>query len=163
DYKYADKCGFTCAIDTNKFTNGTHKLKIRFKNIEKEFSINIQNKYKDIIVDGLGSNQIKSGITKYTGYLLSSYDPQFLKDGIFGDYSVSIDDNQQSGEGYFSSALNIKQPRKDVKNIYTDYKYADTCGFNFAIDTRKFTNGRHKIKIQFKNIIKEFTFEINNK
>ncbi|MBU3134418.1 fibronectin type III domain-containing protein, partial [Clostridium gasigenes] len=163
DYKYADKCGFTCAIDTNKFTNGTHKLKIRFKAIEREFSINIQNKYKDIIVDGLGSNQIKSGIINYTGYLLSSYDPQSLKDGMFGDYSVSIDDNQQSGEAMFSSALDIKQPRKDVGKIYSDYKYADKCGFTCAIDTNKFTNGTHKLKIRFKNIEKEFTINIQNK
>ncbi|MBD7912108.1 fibronectin type III domain-containing protein [Clostridium cibarium] len=158
-YIYADKCGFSFKIDTTKLSDGKHTVKLRFCSLEKEFTINVQNKYKDIIVEGINTSQIQSGLIKGTGYVLSSYDPSTFNDENSYDYNCKMYVDDQSVD-YGNLIMQIK--RDDIKQKYSDYKYSDKCGFSFTLNTLHLSNGHHKIKFKFIGLEKEFSINVQN-
>lgn len=163
NYRYPDKCGFSFNIDTLGLSNGQHKVKIKIMNSESEFTINVQNTKSDIVIEGIDNNQQLEGIITGKGYILSDYDPSDFKSSWMGECDVFIDNLGQNELFDDDIGLKVQLPRDDVKQKYPDYKYADRCGFSFKIDTGKFANGKHKLKIKLKNVEKEVEININNK
>ena len=153
NYKYAGTGGFSYNLDTGKLSNGNHKIKFKFKEIEKEIVISVKNNPPIINIESPTNNL--SGIVTIQGYILSDYDPSifgFMTSWVYIDGALA------------GSMFNLKTSvsREDLKKKYPNYKYAGTGGFSYKLDTEKLSNGNHKVKFNFNGIEKEIVISIKN-
>ena len=97
-----------------------------------------------------------SGVVTIQGYVLSDYDPSTFG---FMKSSVYIDGNSRDTLSDLKTSIN----REDLKNKYSNYKYASTGGFSYRLDTGKLSNGNHKLKFELnEKLVKEIVISVKN-
>ncbi|WP_346894082.1 hypothetical protein [Clostridium sp. UBA871] len=151
DYKYAGTGGFSYNLDTTKLSNGNHKIKFKFNEIEKEILISVKNNPPIINIELPINTENLSGIVTIKGYVLSEYEDLDKK------YSKRV----YVDNGLNGSIHNLIS-RDDIKKRYPNYKYAEKSGFSYNLDTTQLSNGKHKIKFDFNGIEKELDISVNN-
>lgn len=151
-YNYAGNSGIDIRIDSYKLTNGIHDIKIKYHDVVNEYKVTVNNQKASIVLDDIDTSKGMSGILNLSGYLLSSYNSEELP---VWNNSVYIDGDYY---GYF----NLDKERSELKSKYPNYQYVDKSGFNIPIDTLKFSNGSHTLKIKIRNFEKEINFNVNN-
>ncbi|MFC4800164.1 N-acetylmuramoyl-L-alanine amidase [Neobacillus sp. GCM10023253] len=128
--------GFHFALDTTKFSDGKHTVAIRETGMNGRVNtlpgVTITIANVKGYVDNPVSGSTLTGITNVSGWLLD-------ESGV-----VKIEvlvDGALAGEAAYGDA------RKDVQKAFPEYNNGNS-GFHFALDTTKFSDGKHTVTIK---------------
>lgn len=132
--------GYQYALDTKKLTNGRHTLSVRTtegsgKQSTVTRAVNVSNSSSTPvrgIIDSPANNAAVQGTVNIRGWYLSG-------SGI-NKVEVYVD-----GKIAGRAAYGLSRP--DVAKAYPDYKNRN-AGYQYALDTKKLTNGRHTLSIK---------------
>ena len=131
----ANQAAYQYSMDTTKFINGKHELKIVAVGMdgttnEIKQQITIKNLYYIGVIDNPGVDCTVRGITTVNGW--------YLYGGAIERIEVYVDGVKQGNATRYT--------RPDVQNAYPQYN-ANQAAYQYELDTSKFTNGNHELKI----------------
>lgn len=130
--------GYEFSLDTRKLTNGTHVITVRGTGNNGTITelptktVNVKNLPTVGFMDTPKNGSTISGITSVRGWFLDA-------SGV-SKVEVLVD-GQIVGQAQYGSS------RPDVLNVLPEYQNAN-AGYEFALDTKKLTNGLHTITVR---------------
>ncbi|MFB3170069.1 Ig-like domain-containing protein [Neobacillus sp. 179-C4.2 HS] len=140
DYQNAN-AGYEFALDTNKLSNGWHSITVRETGKNgashelQSIRVNVKNAVNLELVgflDAPANGSVVKGISTVRGW--------FLDDDGIARVDVLVD-GQIVGQAKYGLS------RTDVQRFYPEYNNANG-GYEFALDTKKYSNGAHKISVR---------------
>jgi beta-N-acetylglucosaminidase/uncharacterized protein YggL (DUF469 family) len=129
--------GFQFSLDTRKFLNGTHSITVNSTGTNgttttiQSKSVNIQNLPVIGNIDTPTSGSTVKGVTNVRGWVL---------DGSEVAKVEVLVDGKITGQAQYGLS------RPDVQKVIPQYQNANS-GFQFALDTKKISNGNHSITV----------------
>jgi beta-N-acetylglucosaminidase len=130
--------GYEFSLDTRSLTNGAHSISIKSTSktgttlLLPAKTVKVQNLLPIGHLDSPASNASISGIANVRGW--------FLDVSGISKVEVFVD-----GRNMGQATHGLSRP--DVLNVFPAYKNAN-AGYEFALDTRKLTNGTHVISVK---------------
>ncbi|MFC4800165.1 Ig-like domain-containing protein [Neobacillus sp. GCM10023253] len=129
--------GFHYALDTAKYNNGNHLLTIRETGTSgnvttlPEITVIFSNPVKGYLDNPIFNMDIK-GTANVSGWFL---------DGSGVSKVEILVDGEVAGQAVYGDS------RPDVKTLFPEYNNGN-AGFHYALDTTRFSDGRHNITIR---------------
>ena len=131
----ANQAAYQYELDTSKFTNGNHELKI----VAVGANGTTNELKRNIVVDnlpylGVIDNPVVNGTVRGT----TTVNGWYLYGGAIERIEVYVDGMKQGNATRYT--------RSDVQNAYPKYNATDAA-YQYTLDTTKFTNGNHELKV----------------